>query len=855
MLRRSRPFTLRFAPLLVVLLALAPGAASAAAAGPAAAVLTPELEALAEPEVSGAPAATQAEAAGLPAEGPGSLLREGGRVIVEAQFEGRAPAQVEALKAAGAKVRVASGPLKTVALAVDPADLEAVAALPGITAVAPALAPELRAFSEAPTTAAGPADLCEGGSVISQGVAQLNVPAARAAFGARGAGVTVGVISDSYDSATTSISPPEPIATRAATDVLSDDLTGPGNGCVGQATPVRVIAEAPAPRPGQELTDEGRAMLQVVHDVAPEAQLAFATAEGGELEFARNIELLAAPVSAGGAGANVIVDDISYLSEPFFQDGPIAAAIQKVTAAGVTYLTAAGNDNTFQGTKEIGSWEAPRYRPTPCPEVLELELGEASDCMNFNPSPTGKADPTFGMEVAAHSTVIVDLQWAEPRFGVGTDLDTYLYSKSGTLLEKSNLNNVGLGQPVELAHYENETNKGQEVLLVIRRRPTIGMGEPRLKLVLLGGAVSRVEYTESKEGDVVGPTVYGHAGTAAAITLGAVKYTQSPTAPMAPEAYSSRGPATHYFGPVTSPLPAGALAAPEVVAKPNLTATDCASTTFFATFAKEGSEAASWHFCGTSEAAPHAAAVAALMHQINPAAAPAAVGAAMAASATRFTTVNSPNAVGAGMLNAFGALSALGRAPAVPVEPTPVVTITRGPAPRGKANRPSFEFTSSVAATFSCVVDGAAVPCTSPFVPPAALADKGHSFYVVARNAQGASGSSAVYSFIVDTKAPTATMLSHPKKLVTTRKKFYVGRFKLRASESPVTFVCQVDKEKARPCGKSFHRRFGRGPHVVKVKARDAAGNLEAKWTTCRFTVRQLHQTAPRRAAKGKHRR
>ena len=37
------------------------------------------------------------------------------------------------------------------------------------------------------------------------------------------------------------------------------------------------------------LTDEGRAMLEIVHDLAPGAALAFHTAEGGQANFARGI--------------------------------------------------------------------------------------------------------------------------------------------------------------------------------------------------------------------------------------------------------------------------------------------------------------------------------------------------------------------------------------------------------------------------------------------------------------------------------------------------------------------------------------------------------------------------------------
>ncbi len=68
-------------------------------------------------------------------------------------------------------------------------------------------------------------------------------------------------------------------------------------------------------------TDEGRAMLQIVHDVAPGASLAFHTADNSEADFANGILALAA------AGARVEADDSGYFDEPFFQDGLLAQAI------------------------------------------------------------------------------------------------------------------------------------------------------------------------------------------------------------------------------------------------------------------------------------------------------------------------------------------------------------------------------------------------------------------------------------------------------------------------------------------------------------------------------------------------
>jgi hypothetical protein len=814
---------------LVALVLVVPAGAEAATAeaGP----LTPALAELGTPTVAVDSATAQAEALDLPSEGPGSIAREGERLIVEAHFEEGAVAAVEALEAAGGEILLASAQYQTVALSVEPEDLEALAEVPGLTVVTPIRRPVYYGVGEGANTAVTSTN-CEGGSVISQGVAQLNVPAARTAFGVHGAGETVGVISDSFNTAT---APP----TKAATDEASNDLPGPGSGCVGQQVPVRVLEEDP-----KAGTDEGRAMLQVVHDVAPEAQLAFATAEGGELILAHNIERLAAPVAAGGAGASVIVDDVSYYSEPFYQDGPVATAIQKVTSAGVAYFTSAGNDNLIEVKthNEIGSWEAPAYRPTACPAVVKALPKAPPDCMDFNPG--GAVDNEFRITVEAGETVVVDLQWAEPWFGVGTDLNAYLLSAGKIVAKETVENRAGsVEMPVEVVGWENKAPGSREVQLVIARcsgacdPAASATAVPRLKFELAqdGGGVSSIEYPLSEGGDIVGPTIYGHAGSGAAITLGAVRYSESATAPKEPEFYSSRGPVTHYFGPVTSVTPAAALAAPEELRKPNLTATDCASTTFFAQF-----EGGSYHFCGTSEAAPHAAAVAALMRQMNPVAPVGSIVAAMEASTIKYTSVTSPQAVGAGMLNAAAAMGVLGPPPPVPTPPTPVVKITKGPKAATNQKRPTFEFTSSVAATFACQFNGAAVQiCASPYVAPTALADGAHSFTVTA-TAQGVTGSSGPWAFKVDTKAPKTKIVGHPKKVIKTRKHKVVARFKLKSNEKPVTFYCKVDRKKQRVCGKNFRYRFGRGKHVLKVKAKDAAGNIAAKPTVFSFRVRVL---------------
>jgi hypothetical protein len=871
-------------PALFALAMLAPGGAAAASGGEGS--LTPELEQLGTPALAEASPEAQAEAIGLPVEGPGSLSREGERVIVEAHFEEGALQRLEALEEAGAKILVASRQYQTVALSVEPADLEAIAEVPGIAVVAASREPVFYGVEGAAENAAVNSNgRCEGGSVISRGVTQLNVEGAREVFGARGAGETIGVLSDSFDTATESEAVEgAPVATHAREDEISNDLPGRVGTCSGQQVPVDVLEDGPS-----NSTDEGRAMLQVIHDVAPHAELAFATAYSTELQFARNIERLAEPVSRGGAGADVIVDDVSYFGEPFFQDGPVAEAIRKVTAKGVAYLTAAGNNNLFEaGTKrEIGSWERSKFADTNCPPGFGQIVREGvSSCLNF--SPNGTADPTFGITIAPKSTLVVDLQWAEPWYGVESDLNAYLLNEAGTLIPTNQrVNNISQGgegegtasfpAPTEILSYENKsTTKPVKVQLVVDRcirncnAAANVSTKPRVKLELLenGAGVTAIEYPQSNSGAgiVVGPTIYGHAGSTAAITLGAVLDTETRGEPKEPEPYSSRGPVTHYFEPVDGITPAKEIPA-EVIHKPDLTATDCASTTFFAQIFPDGA----YHFCGTSEAAPHAAAVAALMQQIRPLVSPEEIGEAMEESATPFTAVTSPEAaVGAGLLEAEGALAALeGTAvidppsvvvpalegeeetgpeqkeiptppsPPTPV-PAPVVSVTKGPASVVNESRPTFEFSASQQVTFTCQIDGAAQSCSSPYVAPTALVDGQHGFAVVGTDAEGRSGASNTYYFTVDTKAPRARISGHPAKLVKTAKATYVARFKLTADQSPVTYYCQMDREPLRICSASMTVKVKPGNHVLKVRARDALGNTSVSPSTYRFRVKKI---------------
>jgi subtilisin family serine protease len=748
-----------------------------------------------------APAA-RAATHGLVAAGPGSVLREGDRVVAYVRFDRGAAVAVEDLRDAGAKVADVSRRYQMVTVAAKPGQLDALSAAPGVANVSPVSAPIVAAACS--------------GSVTSEGDSQLGAASAREAFNIDGSGVTVGILSDSFDTAGSA-------PTHAAGDVASGDLPGPGNPC-GHTQPVGVFEDLAEPG----TADEGRAMAQIVHDLAPGAAIDFATAFGGEFSFADNIRTLAS------AGASVITDDVFYPEEPFFQDGPVAVAANEVAAHGAAYFSAAGNDNLFDaGGHEIASWEAPEYRDSAdCPlslkelsEKIEVELDPSfglnpNHCMDFDPG--GGIDRTFGVTVKEGETLVVDLQWAEPWFGVNTDIDSYLFDSSGEPLEaglEANPGPEGTQKPFEIMEWEN-TGGNTEVQLVINR---FSGSEPRLKFALLenGGGVSETEYPQSSGGDTVGPTIFGHSGATGAVGVGAVRFNTT----SAPEEFSSRGPLSHYFGPVSGASPAAPIS-PQTLHKPDLAATDCGVTTFFAQFvAGEGA----WRFCGTSAAAPHAAAVAALMRQANPSLPLSQLRAALAATAQPVGGFG-PDAVGAGLVNAFGAVGSVALAPTVSITQAPeALSRNRSPIVGFKANRP---------VTFSCSVDGGPLlPCSSPFVPPTPLADGVHGIAVRGVDVAGRAGVAETGPFRVDRTAPRTFFRKHPRRVIRTRHRKAKAVFSFRSNEQGVDFICRIDGGLFRFCKARLARRFRIGRHVVKVKARDVVGNVDPSPAVFHFRV------------------
>ena len=528
------------------------------------------LAALAQsPELNSMTAEARGLALSLPPSGPGSLMRDAkGRVLVYIRMDDISGDQIQALQDGGAQIVHVSDRYKVTTALVDPAYISSIASLTTVLSIQEVLSPQT-------------SSTCPNGTAVSEGDIQLNAALARSNYGIDGTGVQVGVMSDSYDKKTSPV-------TRASDDVTSGDLPGITNTC-GYTTAVNVVQEYSGSG-----TDEGRGMMQIVHDVAPGSTKSFATAFSGLFAFAANIGSLRT------AGADIIVDDVTYFNEPLFQEGPVNVAISNVVNAGALYFTSAGNANLILGGNNISSYEAPSYRPTTCPAPL---TGVGLDCHNFDPG--GGVNATSSITLPTSCSVRINFQWNEPWYGVATDFDIYLINASDTTVASSINRNVTTQWPYELLSYTNSGASGNFRIVINRHS---GTGTPRLKYVFMQNGntcITNVQYNTSNGGDIVGPSLVGHSATHDGFSVAAVPFNDSNN----PEYYTSHGPATHYYGPVIGTTPASAIT-PDVLPQPDFAATDGGCTTFFG-----GYSLGCYRFYGTSAAAPHAAAVTTLLKQ------------------------------------------------------------------------------------------------------------------------------------------------------------------------------------------------------------------------------------------------
>jgi len=475
------------------------------------------------------------------------------------------------------------------------------------------------------------------GSVESQGDAILQAATARSQFGVDGTGIRVGVISDGiggiFATACISCGP----ATQAPSPITLGDLpsaTGTRNSS-GILTSVTGSITAQSFRADGNLEAcngtcdtsglvgaEGTAMLEIVHDLAPGTKLYFANFDTS-LSFEQAVNYLA-------ANTDVSVDDISWQTPPF--DG--TSAVSGNTAVDLNtdtnpirgYFTAVAN-------QAFNHWGEPwtdsgKSLTLSCP-ASSGATSTTGDVQVFEATTNTKDSTSLGPYLANPlplampngASIQILLAWNDPPSGSSNDYDLYLYSiQSGSLIAPlaCSVNpQTGTQPPVEALTYTNNSGATQEVGMLIQNvnNAAAARNFDMFASGYMGNSQDMNFYTPS--GSVPAQADAG-GSPVSVVSVGAIDQTQctaSGNCIRSVEPYSSQGPTE---------------ATPQAVArmKPDVTATDDVTVTGAGGFGRNGTNATATggcaigetpcYFAGTSAAAPHAAAIAALTLQAAP---------------------------------------------------------------------------------------------------------------------------------------------------------------------------------------------------------------------------------------------
>jgi subtilisin family serine protease len=287
------------------------------------------------------------------------------------------------------------------------------------------------------------------------------------------------------------LQPPEPIASEGVKAIGADKwqaagYTGQGmkigildqgfdgyRDLLGRELPAAVKAQSfvPGIEIDQTGVSHGAAVAEVIHDVAPDAELYLAYYDGGDVSMGNAVEWLLRQ------GVNIISHSAGGLAAPMDGTGRDDELVRLATDNGVLWINSAGNN----GTQHYSA----AYADTNLDGVHE-----------FAPDKTLLA---FRADPADNSQIV--LTWNDWQPGGTQDLDLFVFDQDGHLVASSRNSREGNRPPVEQIVYQfddartyyvtiNGVNVTQPITLslFVHQTPLLELADPIGSLATPGDA-------------------------------------------------------------------------------------------------------------------------------------------------------------------------------------------------------------------------------------------------------------------------------------------------------------------------------------------------------------------------------
>jgi hypothetical protein len=370
------------------------------------------------------------------------------------------------------------------------------------------------------------------GSVTTEGDGVHRTSNVRSTYGEDGTGINVGIISDGV--------------TNRASSQATGDLPMDGSGLT--------VLDAGS-------GDEGTAMLEIVHDMAPGAGLFFHSAGGSTLAFNAAIDDLISN------GCDIICDDVGWITQPFYEDGIVAQHVNSVITPvnNIIYVSSCGNagESHYQGD----------YFPIPLSTQHDFSEG-------------GTTGYYLYLNLAVGENARLVLQWDDPFGGSGNDYDLYFARWTGsawTIVANSINSQTGTQNPLEFINYTRPAGGPAlyDYAIIVDKY----LGDPKTLEVFI---YAPFNYTNNI---IPLDAIFGHPAVDNVVSVGAVYW----MTPSTIEDFSSQGPSTIAF-PST-----------DIRQTPKIVGVDGGVITGAGGFGSF--DGTNYRFYGTSAAAPHIAAI------------------------------------------------------------------------------------------------------------------------------------------------------------------------------------------------------------------------------------------------------